>query len=651
MGDARCRTDQALVAHQPAAAVADELRYHLIAASITSRTTNISVDLLTALLREGIWTSARAVAHAGRLASPAARALALTALAPHLPAGERAGVLESALTATSAVSAGYVRAGLLIRLAALLPADRRPPVLAEALDATLALAGELQRSERLRELAPHLRGEQFGVALANADAIVSSRGRAAALTALVPHLPAECRPAVLARALTAASMISGEPHRAQALADLAQYVPGQAVAVAGKITSDQHRAEALCAIAPHLPVPRQREIVRDVVAAAPIKALTRLAAHLDPDERATVLRRAMVVADAIPVEFHRAETLTTLAPLMPESDVDSVLRRALAATRAISSGSARAAALTGLARHLPAIRDEALAAALTVHSEQSRDALLTELAPCLPPRQRRIALTEALAAALTISSSYASIAGLVNAPDPPPAPDPDATTARHDRGQAEVALADRLTAALAVATVTIATGPKPIGLRPADTLADALAVPDPHVRVRRLAKLAPFLPPHARVAAMARQLAELTSAADDDGRARSLAAVVSHLPADRVDDIDRALALAAGSAADVSPALAGLIPNLTTAAQLGQALALLSCRDRILLCALLTRAGEILEPGPDHVALLRRALRSVDRDTCLALLRIAVPRLREIAGPDFDAETWAALRDVHRWWP
>lgn len=650
MRDARRRTDRALATHQPAAALADELRYHLVAASITSRTANVPVDLLTALLRDGVWTSARAVAHAGRLPGPANRALALTALVPHLPAGQRDDALARALAAAFAVSAGYVQADLLIRVAALLPADLCPPVVAKAVDATLALAGEHQRAERLRALAPHLSGEQLDVVLANADAVVSPTARAAALTALAPHLPAESRPAVLARALTAASMISGERQRAAALAALARYVPGQALAVAGKITNDEHRAEALCAIAPHLPVPRRREIVGDV-AAAPVEALTRLAADLDPDARAAVLCRATAVADAISSDLDRAEALTALAPLVPESDVDSVSCRALAAARAIPSGSARAAALAGLARQLPAVREEALAAALTVHSEQSRGALLTGLAPCLPPRQRRLALTEALAAALTISSSYTHIATLVNAPDPPPEPGPDATTARHDRGRPEVAPADRLTAALAVATVTIVSGPAPTVVRPAGTLADAVAVADPHVRIRRLARLAPFLAPHERAAAMARQLADLAGAPDDDARARSLATVVPHLPADRVEDVDRALALVAGSTADVSAALGGLVPNLTTAAQLAAALALISRRDRILLCALLTRAGEILEPGPDQVELLRRALRSVDRDTCLALLRIAVPRLREIAGPDFDAETWAALRDVHRWWP
>lgn len=569
MRDARRRGDEALAAHQPAVALAAELRYHLIAASITSRTTNIPVDLLAALLREGIWTSARAVTHARRLPSPAARVLALTALAPHLPPGERAEVLESALTAASVVSAGYVRADLLTRVAALLPADRRAPVLVEALDVTLALAGELQRAEQLRDLAPYLSGEQCGVALANTDAMVRPRARAVALTALAPHLPPGARSAALARALTAAAMISGERHRAHALASLARYVPSQAVAVAEKITDDQHRASALRAIASHLPASRRQEIAGAVVA---------------------------------------------------QSDVDSALDRALA-----------------------------------VGSEQSRCELLTALAPRLSPRQRRLALTEALAAALTISSNYTHIAVLVNAPDPPAEPDADATTARHDRGWLEVAAADRLTEALATAlvtaTVTMSTGPTPTRVRPADTLADVLAVADVHLRVRRLARLAPFLPPHERVAAMARQLAELTAAPDDDARARSLATVVSHLPADRVEDTDRALALVASSTTDVSPALAGLVPNLTTAAQLSRALTLISCRDRVLLCAVLTRADEILEPGPDQLELLRRALWSVDRDTCLALLRIAVPWLREIAGQDFDAETWAALRDVHRWWP
>jgi hypothetical protein len=175
-----------------------------------------------------------------------------------------------------------------------------------------------------------------------------------------------------------------------------------------------------------------------------------------------------------------------------------------------------------------------------------------------------------------------------------------------------------------------------------------MTIPDPHARVRRLARLAPFLPPETRADVMAQQLSLLAGTPDDDARARSLAAVVPHLPANH---IDLALALAAASSTDVSRALTRLIPLLTTASQLSRTLDLIPDQDRTMLCALLTRAGEVLEIGPEYVALLRRTLSPVGRDTCLALLAIAVPRLREIADADFDARTWAALRDVHQWWP
>jgi hypothetical protein len=619
--DAERRTDQAVVAHRPAETLADELRYHLIAASITSRTTSIPLDLLVALLSEGVWTPRRALAHARRLPTPAARARALTALVPHLPPDKRAAVLDHALAAASAVASDYVRADALIRVAAHLPAEQRRSVLAEALTATAVVVGEHQRAERLRELAPQLSAERLRAALASADTIAGAGARALALTAIAPHLPADQRPAVFARALTAASMIASERYRAQAVADLASHVPAQAVAVASRITSDQHRAEALCAIAPHLAGPRRPEVLRDALAAA----------------------------EAVPFGVARVEALTRLAPHLDSDERGAVLRQALAAAHAVSSDYARAEVLAGLAQHAPAAGDEALAAALTVHSEQSRAELLTALAPHLPLRQRRAALTEALAAALTISSDYAHIAALVNASDPPPEPATDAVTTQHDRAGIDSEPGDRLTEALAFATTgTIAQASKPTRSRPADTVADAIAVHDPHTRVRRLAKLASFLSPHQRADLMAKQLSALADTPDDDTRAKSLAAIAPHLPADH---IDQALALAADSTVDVSRALAGLIPILTTAAHLAEALAMVSSHDRALRCALLTRAGEVLEPGSDYVALLRRTLWSVGRDTCLALLAIAVPRLREIAAADFDARTWAALRDVHRWWP
>ncbi len=77
-------------------------------------------------------------------------------------------------------------------------------------------------------------------------------GRAVALEALAPHLPA----ALLAEALTSACSITDEKMRVQVLQMLAPKLPAallvEALSAARAITDEQVRARALRALAPQL---------------------------------------------------------------------------------------------------------------------------------------------------------------------------------------------------------------------------------------------------------------------------------------------------------------------------------------------------------------------------------------------------------------
>ncbi len=139
--------------------------------------------LMTILDRETALTEALAAARA--IGDDYARALALTALAPHLPET----LLVDALAAARAISDDHVRA------------------------------------HALTTLAPHLPETLLVDALAAARAIGNDYARALALTALAPHLPETEREAVLRETLAAARAIGDDYARANALLDLALHLP------------------------------------------------------------------------------------------------------------------------------------------------------------------------------------------------------------------------------------------------------------------------------------------------------------------------------------------------------------------------------------------------------------------------------------------
>ncbi|WP_223165917.1 hypothetical protein, partial [Lentzea indica] len=100
-----------------------------------------------------------------------------------------------------------------------------------------------------------------------------------------------------------------------------------------------------------------------------------------------------------------------------------------------------------------------------------------------------------------------------------------------------------------------------------------------------------------------------------------------------------------------SAALTALVPHLSTAVQLGQALAVTPYGDRKLLCAVILRADAVVSDDAAFTGLLRRAVRCGGRATCTAVLAAALNRLVAVAGEDATERLAAALRDVHRWWP
>ena len=600
-------TDQAIAArHHPAATLGAEIRYALMAASIASRAARIPPALLDLLISSGTWSPERGLDHARRLTDPAsrsqalitvhqhataamrlvtaanalsaaiatrddgARAEALAALSPHLPADQ----LSRALEAATAISEEGARAQALTGLAPHLPADQRSAVLDRALNAAKAIRYDYARATALTALAPHLPPSQLARALEAATAIGGEGARAQALTGLAPHMPANQRSAVLEHALDAAAEDRDGNARAQAFTGLAPHLPdvlkpavlASASDAATAIVDNGIRAQALAAIALHLAGDRQQAgLGRALDAAAHFStrlqstgmpddsaracALASLAPHLAPDQ----LTRALEAAINIPAPSARIQALAGLAPHLPADQ----LTRAL---DAVGDDDARAQALTALARHLPAdqqppVLARALEAATAVGDDDARAQALTALAPYLPADQQPPVLARALEAATAVgdddarAEALAALAPLLPAEQLPRAL--DGAIAIYDKASRFRALlalaphlpADQLPRALGAAVASedehlhkalAALAPRLTDDQLARALDAATAVSDGAVRAEALTALAPYLPADQQPRVLVRALDGAIEIEYWVRRYSALLALAPHLPADQL---------------------------------------------------------------------------------------------------------------------
>ncbi|MEX2619645.1 MAG: hypothetical protein WD250_05450 [Egibacteraceae bacterium] len=302
------------------------------------------------------------------LEDPAGRVRVLAALAPHLPAGEQASVLQEAC--------------------ALLPAVSPPG----------------DRFDALQALLPQLPPARARALLSDLGWDLRDSARATTLAVLSPYLPA----ALLPEALTAAARIPDTRTRARVLTVLAPTVPAElvdsALTQAGSDPDVEVRAQAMAALAGRLVPGRQAAVLREaLVAAAGIadawsraRALTGIAVHVSPGAHAAVIGEALLVAAAITEEPPRANTVSIIASRLPAGQLPAVIEAGVRAARTLPAWP-RARALAALAGHLPpgrraAVLDEAVAA-LQGRLGDDRAARLADLAPWLDPELHAQALS------------------------------------------------------------------------------------------------------------------------------------------------------------------------------------------------------------------------------------------------------------------
>lgn len=285
------RTDEALAAGRSVPTLVDEARCALVVSSITSLTANIPADLVVALVKAGMWTPSRAVAHARRLHASPARALLLAALVPLLP-------------------------------------DRlRPPAVAWALaaarDPVTHITGDV-----LTRIAPYLTDVADAVSIASR--VRHDGWRAAAQAAIARRLDGQPRRSLLRDALDSAMSVAGEHDRAEAvrriLPDLPDDLVDDAVSAAvGTVPPREMPRPRIGALLKHA-APGDDELVR-------IDELVALIPTSSDGELAEVLAAAAGISDL----DARAVLLTAVAARLPIGDRPPVLAAALTAARTITT--------------------------------------------------------------------------------------------------------------------------------------------------------------------------------------------------------------------------------------------------------------------------------------------------------------------------
>ncbi|WP_141982691.1 BTAD domain-containing putative transcriptional regulator [Saccharothrix saharensis] len=384
------RTDGALAAGRPAPTLVDEARCALATSSITSLTANIPADLVVALVKAGMWTPQRALAHARRLHAPPARALLLAALVPLLPDHLRPPAVAWALAAArdpvthitgdvltriaphltdvadavsiaSQVRHGGWRAAAQAAIARSLDGQPKRNLLRDALNSAMSVAGEHDRAEAVRRILPDL-----------PDDLVDEAVSAAAGTAPPREAP-QPRIGALLKSTTADSELARVDEIVALIPTSSDDDLAEVLAAAAGISDLDARAVLLTAVAARLPVGERPP----VLAAALTAARTITTAPADPDDAfaaANHRTRAGVLAGyAVPDERTTAVGHRPAPPLV----------RTLPEILAMDDPFRRARALASAAPSLTAAEVGVALSAAELLPEEARTRALTGLVPVL----------------------------------------------------------------------------------------------------------------------------------------------------------------------------------------------------------------------------------------------------------------------------
>ena len=301
---AQDQTDQSRAAGEQAGSIGLEVRYRLMVASEVP-SAHFPAELLGALIENGVWTPARALAHIERATGERQRAEGLAAMADHLTPD----LLNRSLRIVEdAIGTPALRAQTLAELASHLPGEEAARLAAWSLDEASRSLLPMDYVEAAARVAPLLpldaRVEVLRRALHSVSALTDPWAQAEALTALAPSLS----PALVGEALELAGLIQRTDAAADAMLALAQYVTSatiEGVLVFARRLDPVARVELLSAAADHLPGKAARRMrnsaFREVTKAkdrnARIDALNALAPRLTDEQLRTAYARFTAAQD------------------------------------------------------------------------------------------------------------------------------------------------------------------------------------------------------------------------------------------------------------------------------------------------------------------------------------------------------------------
>ncbi|WP_052728012.1 NB-ARC domain-containing protein [Methanosarcina vacuolata] len=565
-----------------------ELRYALIYTSINSLSSNISTELLVALLETKKWNETKVFIYAqkepdsyervtklisiyriindesmkeevmdkaleitSRIQYDYARSNALSALVPHLDGQRKEEVIEKALEIASKIQNDYYRLNALSVLVPHLDGQRKEEVMDKALEITSRIQDDYHRSNALSALIPHLDGQRkeevMDKALEIASRIQFDYARSNALSALIPHLDSQRKEEVIEKALEIASKSQNDYYRSNALLALVPHLDGQreeviekALEIASKIQDDYHRSNTLFALVPYLDGQRKEEVIEKALEITSriqdnyyrARALSTLVPHLDGQRKEEVIEKALEIASKIQNDYYRSNVLSALVPHLDGQRKEEVMDKALEITSRIQDDYHRSNVLSALVPHLDGQRKEevmekALEITSRIQDDYHRSNALSALVPHLDGQRKEEVMDKALEITSRIQDDY-------------------------HRSNALSALVPHLD-----------------GQRKEEVIEKALEITsriqDDYYRLNALSVLVPHLDGQRKEEVMDKAL-EITSRIQDDyHRSNALSALIPHLDVQRKEEvIEKALEIASKIQDDTlrADALSVLVPHL-----------------------------------------------------------------------------------------
>jgi hypothetical protein len=380
--------------------VTRQVRYALIKSSIQSLTGHLPPEMISALVRQRIWTAAQALSHIRGLPETD-RAAALVALAPSAP-----NLRHEIVAMTRAIADPSVRFGAMLNLA-VDQVELDDAITMAELQTDLATALKVPRTSLhwFFQTAPvHV----FDLALTLARGIVDPLSRVQLLESIAQRLEEPARSEVLVEALASVGELPAETvdplSRVQMLERIAQRLEEparsevlvKALAIVGELPAEQQTSVPLSLLTVAPPERRRalsqavldaRTSVRDPSERA--QFLQELAQSLPEGERGRVHAELFNTAMQIEDSIGRASVVRTAAAGLPQSLVPTALEilRSIGQDPETESHalSTRAGALAELAAHLSEpyraqITAEAFTTARSIEDEYWRAIALSHVA-------------------------------------------------------------------------------------------------------------------------------------------------------------------------------------------------------------------------------------------------------------------------------